>query len=113
MAGRVKIKLFTIIQKLYQIIGVTNKNGIRTYFFLFCFAQFSFSSAAHLLFEASSLTEYGLVFYVSITTAIYALFWQMENTVDYIDNVEKFIQKSERFFNNSTTSQTHSPKKSF
>lgn len=108
MAGNDKIKFFQFIQKIYQEIGIhprrsnQKRNAInwKKWLNLFCLAQFFITSAAYLLFDAKSMIEYGMAFFTCATvvasTIIYlVLFWQMKNTLDYIERCERFVEKSE------------------
>lgn len=102
------IKLFRFIQKTYQAIGVfppkSNQNrspiNFKDWFFIFCEVLFFISTAAHLFFEANnSMIEYGLIFF-TCTTSIFCivtyliLFWQMKNILNFIENCERFVEKS-------------------
>lgn len=103
MAGGDKIKLFQFIQRTYQLFGIyplqSNQNrspiNWRKFGFLFNLVQFFLSTIAYLLIEANSLNKYGMGFYTSITIAVFSFFWKMENISNYIENCERFIEKSE------------------
>lgn len=108
MAGGSKIELFKFIRKTYQDIGFlspqSNRNGsffnTKNWLHLFCVTISFLSTTAYLLFEAAAMTEYGVAFFVatSILLAIikYSIIcWQMENVLSYIENCERFIEKSE------------------
>lgn len=103
MAGGDKIKLFQFIQRTYQTFGIyplqSNQNGsainLRKFGFLFNLVQFFLSTTAYLLIEANSLNKYGMGFYTSITIAVFSFFWKMKNISNYIENCERFIEKSE------------------
>lgn len=102
------IKLFKFIQKSFQGIGIyppqlnQTHNPINPTFWLnlFCHAQFFVSSTAYLLFEADSMIEYGLVFFIDATVIgcfIFYLisFWETKAIFNYIENCERFVEKSE------------------
>lgn len=103
----VKIHLFKFTQKAYQDIGIipfqTNQKrsfvNSKNLFFLYLFAVSIASSAAYLLFEACSIIEYGMVFFTCTTVVLIfieylIILWQMENILSYIENCERFIEKS-------------------
>lgn len=108
MAGGDRIKLFKFIQKSYQEIGIHSSHSdqncrsinLKVWFILLCHAHFFISSAANLVFEANSMIEYGMACYTCSTTVFSIVtylisFWQMENILSYIENCERFIEKSE------------------
>lgn len=110
MAGGVKIQLFKLLQKICNDIGIFppesdqkhNSINVKNCVFLFCLAQFYISSAAYLLYDTNtnSMTEYGMVFFICATVALafilYLIFyWQMSDILNYIENCEGFIKKSE------------------
>lgn len=108
MVDRGRIKLFLFIQQTYQDIGVhasesdesgsdINPNRRR---FVVGLGQMFITSAAYLLVEANSMFEYGRAFYTFITVLLsmilYSIMiWQMEKILNYIENCELFIEKSE------------------
>lgn len=102
MAG--SIKLFQFFQMFHQVIGICEPyeqyptKSLKT-IFLFCLAQYILTTALFLAFEATSIFEYGFAFYILFTiinfTIIYSIFIsQPESTFQFIQNCEKFIQKS-------------------
>lgn len=95
MASCGRIKLFKYIRKIYQVTGVIPSESNRKLLFFFSLAQFSFSTTAYLLFEANSITEYGMGLYTSTTIAIFSFFWQMKNFSQYLENCERFIAARE------------------
>lgn len=103
-----KIKLFKFIQKTYRQIGIDppksdqNRSPLnsKNCFFLIFHAECFITTAAYLCFEANSMIEYGMAFYVcvsiSLSTIFYlTLFWQMQNVLNFIKNCDRFIEKSE------------------
>lgn len=110
MAGSDKIQLFRSIQRICHDIGIippkSNQKhrpfNVKNCVFLFCLAQFNMSSAAYLLFDTISMTEYGMVFFtcatVTLAIILYLIFfWQIKDILNYIENCEGFIKKSEPF----------------
>lgn len=110
MAGDVyRIQLFKFSQKVCRLIGVfsseeSNRNNhdisLKSLVFIFCFMQYCISTLVHLLFHANSMIEYGMVFFLCSSTfqsTIFYLtfFWQMNDILGYIENCERFIEKSE------------------
>lgn len=110
MAG--STKLFQFVRKCHQIFGIYSQqpnqkqqsiNWIQT-LFLISLALFMFTTAGFLLFVATSMFDFGFIFFSLITvtnsTAIYLIFiWQLRNTLEFIENCEKFIGKSEIYSN--------------
>lgn len=104
-----KIKLFKFIQKTYHGIGIFSpkSNQIpssinsKNWLNLFCHMEFLISSIAYLLFEANSMIEYGLAFYICTTVLTSLIFYliplgESENILNFIQNCEQFINdKSE------------------
>lgn len=116
MAGCDTIKLFKFVQKIYQFIGISpskfkerSRRGriinAKNWFIIGCHVQYFLSTVAYLLFEANSMIEYGMVFYtcttVPLSLVLYLiLIWTMESFSNYIENCERFIEKSEYCANN-------------
>ena len=107
---RDKIKLFKFNLKIYQEIVVFppqhdlnhNPNNLRKQLYLLCFAQFFISTTAYLWFQANSMTEYGLVFFTCISIALSFTYyltelWRINKILNYIENCERFIEKSEYY----------------
>lgn len=110
MAG--SVKLFRFFQKFHQIGGiyapqsnhkpfVNHTKSIKSVF-LFAYAQYIFTLALFMALEAVSIFEYGFSFYILITiinTAIVYLMFisQTESTFKFIENCERFIEKSSYF----------------
>lgn len=108
---KVEIKLFRFVQKVYQNIGIfplkSNQSrrrrfsiNLRKWLLIFCHAQLFITSAAYLLLEANSNIEYGMTFFICSTVAlsmfVYSiLVWQMRNILNFIENCEQFMGKSE------------------
>lgn len=109
MAG--SIKLFQFVQKYNQIIGIYSSqsttmqgsiNSTQAFFWISC-AQIWFTIAAFLVFEANSMFDYGFEFFAFISIingiAIYSIFiWQSQNTLKFIENCERFIEKRKYCF---------------
>lgn len=103
MAGSIRFLQF--VQKFYQIIGVGRNQAPHSTrstqkFFLIGSAQSMFTTAAFLMYEATSIFNYGYAFYILISiinsATIYVVFiWRSENTSKFIENCERFIEKSE------------------
>lgn len=108
MAGGGKIELFKFIQKNYQAIGIyppgTNMNchsiNAKKWLIIFSLGQMFITSLIYLFVEAHSMIEYGMTFHTCgalvLSIIVYSiLFWQMENILNYIENCERFVEKSE------------------
>lgn len=122
MAGSQGIKLFKYTQKIYYYIGVigidpTESNQMdhsailtiaRKWLFIFSLAQFAFTTTAYFLFEASSMIEYGLSFYSSLSMNTFSYFWRMKNFSNYVQNCERFIEKREYCSHLKANSETNS-----
>lgn len=117
MAGGDSIKLFQFIQKYYRAIGIhkpeSNQvdrqsfNSINWFFFLNVIPML-IATTAFFLYKAESMFEYGLsVYYVFSLTfgeIFYVLpIWQTENLSKFIENCERFIEKSKQNYNDVTT----------
>lgn len=102
------IKLFQLFQKIQQSIGIdpapTNQKAhISTIsirgIFVICDAQWMFSMTAFFVIAANSMFEYGLSFLWIITAWTYLVIYliltqQSQNTLKFIENCERFIEKS-------------------
>lgn len=72
----------------------------RNLFFLFCLVQSIIFIAGFFMFEAQSMGEYGITFFM-ILTKIYAmlglllLLWRIRKILELISKLEEFIEKSE------------------
>lgn len=104
MAG--SFKLFQFVQQWHQAIGIypsqsnqwPSQINSTNVIFLFCCAQFAFTTIVFLFVEATSMFEYGLAFFGLIGIingiVIYLIFiWQSQNTLDFIKNCNRFIEK--------------------
>lgn len=102
------VQLFHSFQKFHQIIGIYSSQPSRTdclinltnKVFIVSSVLYLITTVTFLVFDATSLFDYGFESYVLIAiitgTVIYLLFiWQHEGTLDFIQNCEKFIGKSE------------------
>lgn len=100
------IKLFQHIQKFHQIVGIHSSQSNQKQWsailgktiFLISSAQLTFTIVAFLLFDAKSMFDYGLAFYILIAlinnTGNYLFFiWRSENTFKFIENCVGFIEK--------------------
>lgn len=106
MAG--SIKLFQFLKKTNTLLGISEsqserKQWSRKTIFLICYTPCAVSAFGYVVFDAKSMFEYALGFYMSISAAntisIYLLFrWQSENMLESIANCEKFIAKSKYEF---------------
>lgn len=61
---------------------------------------FMLPSFFYVVFETNSMFDFGMGFFIMIDNlngfAVYLLFgWQLENMSEFIENCEKFIEKSE------------------
>lgn len=107
MAGITTIKLFKFIQKILQFTGIfppsSNLNcgslNLRNCILSFCLVQFLGSSLVYLVFGANSMHQYGITFFICVTVILFLIthmiaLWQRENILNYIENCERFIEKS-------------------
>lgn len=101
------IRVFQFIQKFQRFFGIYQPQphqeeyslNFKNKIFLIAFAPYGLTVIAFLVFEANSIFDFAFAFIalVSIAYSIltYLLFiWQAENTVQFIENCEKFIEKS-------------------
>lgn len=107
MTGR-SIKLFQFMQKHYRAIGIQphELNQIDHSFFntknwilFICLIQLIITILAFLLFKARSMFELGLsvCFLLGLSAAgiFYIIYiWQIDNISKFIENCEKFIERS-------------------
>lgn len=102
------IRLFRFVRKIHQFLGIDqSESKQKRYFIVFkqslfyiYTTHFSITTARFSMFVANSMFEYGFGFYLFISsvngTAIYfSLNCQYKNTLKFIENCEKFIEKSE------------------
>lgn len=101
MAGSTKI--FQFIQKVHKIFGFDsshpNSTNLRQILFLIAHGQLLISLFAYLVIEAKEMFDYGFGLHnltsIAISVIVYLLFiWQLENTMKFIENCEKFIENS-------------------
>lgn len=113
MAG--SIKLFQSVQKFNKTMGLDilhqrqfSKNHlqfnlsaklIKSLFFILSTMQLFISSTAFFLIKAQTSADYGISFYVSLTTFcvlinFVTVAWRMDNILTLINRYEKFIGKS-------------------
>lgn len=92
-------------QKVHKFIGIFQKESksidTKSIICGMCSVQFLLTTLAFIVFEANSMFDYGFGFFVLIliieAVVIYLLFiWQSANTLHFIDNCEKFIEKSKQ-----------------
>lgn len=100
------LKLFRIVQKSYQMIGIFPRQPNQIYplnstnvLYLYTMVQFIIVSSVYFLFKAERLDEFGLSFYVTLT-ATSILFYYVTN-IHQIGNILKLIEKFEEFIGNS------------
>lgn len=100
------IKLFQSALKFHKTIGICpsrpNQSRInwRTAIFLLLNVQYTLTTAAFLIVGTKSMFDYGFAFFLflSLTNGItiYLLFvWQLDNTLKFIANCERFIENRE------------------
>lgn len=107
MAGR-SINLFQFNQKFCEIIGVklpeANPNGhifnLINLGVVISLTVFIMPTAAYLLYDANSMAEYGIVFYILICgiegmVVYFITIWEIDEILEFIENCEEFIEKSE------------------
>lgn len=105
MAG--PIKLFQTVQKLNKTMGLnisherqtSSAKLIRNLFFIASITQLFISSTAFFLFEAQTADDYGISFYVLLTTLCVVInfvtvAWRTDKISMLIECYEKFIGKS-------------------
>lgn len=100
------IQLFQFVQKCDQTFGHAfhpSQNRRATIstktMYLISLSQFMFATATFLMFEATSMFDYGFVFFaiftISNSSVVYPiLVWQSQNTLKFIKTCERFIEKS-------------------
>lgn len=99
------IKLFQFFQRIHQTLGIhPSRSNQKKYpiewrkiLFLVCFAQILFT--AIFMLDAKSMFDYGFAFFLLICLinahVIYLIFiWESENTLEFIQCCEVFIEKS-------------------
>lgn len=102
MAGAPKIKLFQMVEKFYQTMGMNASNTLncRNLFFSLTILLHVFGLIGFFLFESATMLEYGACFFGCISD-LYALIdfkltqWRMPEITKLIAMCEKFIEKSE------------------
>lgn len=100
-------QLFQFIQKTHQAIGIHPSQSeqkqcsinLKNKIFLFVNAENTVTTIAFIVFDAKSIIDYGIAFFVMSTTInitiIHSLFtWQVENTLKFFENCEEFIEMS-------------------
>lgn len=105
MAG--VIKLFHTTQMFCKALGLDTPRlhclkhslNAKTVFHLIFLAQLFVSSSAFFFFDAKTIDEYGMSFYVSITYLSFTInimtfAWQMTNITTQIEKYEEFTKKS-------------------
>lgn len=107
MAGRNSIKLFQFNQKYCEAIGIFLPRSNYTRYklivlnliFIFSSAEFAMTSAAFLVYDATSMGEYGITFLILIgimkaVVDYYAILWKLADFFKFIESCEAFIGKS-------------------
>lgn len=104
------VKLFNTQRKLYKTLGLyihrsqlwhsTGLATAKSLFFLISAVQFFITTTAFFLFEAQTINEYGMSFYISITILAVAIntttiAWQIDQISRLMRNYEEFIDKSQ------------------
>lgn len=109
MAG--SLRFLQLFQRIHKFVGIQNGSLIDTRGVLFVVfnAQFLLTSIAFIGFEAKSMFDYGIEFFVLIcitnSMIVYFLFiWRFENSKNFIENCEKFMAKSKDLFYMQTAS---------
>lgn len=107
------VKLFDTQQKLYKTLGFDIYQSqschskcsisIKSLFFLISSMQLFISTTAFFLFEARTVDEYGMSFYISITIFsvsinITTIAWKMDEIFVLLRNYGEFIDKSQFLF---------------
>lgn len=105
------IKLFYSLQKFLRIIGIcppqstqnTDSLNLTNKFLIISFVLIIFTTLGFISFAATSLFDYGFAFYILIAiisaSVIYLLLIrQFEETFDFIENCEQFIEKRKYYY---------------
>lgn len=105
------ITLFQFIKRAYQSVGVypfqPSQNhttfNLKNWIYLICCMQFLISTFCFLLFEAKSMFDYGIAFYVSLylffAMVQYSIFiFQIESTYKFIESCARFIETRELIY---------------
>lgn len=109
MAG--SIRLFQFLQKFHRILGIypskpsqkqCSINPINT-IWMMSIAQLTFTTIAFLVLEATTVFEYGFGCFmctacISVPSVYFLFIGQLENTLNFIGNCEKFVKSSEYRF---------------
>lgn len=107
MAGRNSLELFQFPQKVCQTIGIDTTGSNEKRFQLismqsFCIIsliQLAMATAAFLAYDAKLMAEFGIGFYVLITT-IHGIITYMtvvsktDDILNYVNNCKRFIENS-------------------
>lgn len=104
MAG--SIKLFQIVQKTYQILGIHPPEANKTFafnsrnlFFIFCYTQACVTMGGYFLFRAELMLEYVSTLFMTLS-ALFVLInyllvmWRIGNILELIAKLDKFIEQS-------------------
>lgn len=107
MASQNSIKLFQFFQRYCEAIGMevpqSNENRFKlnamSLFFIFSLIEYWIASAAFMLFDANSMSEYGMTFVIlccdGIVIIVYSvMIWQLKDISNYIEFCERFIEMS-------------------
>lgn len=103
------IRLFSFNRKYYHVIGINtiqaNENASKfnwkNWFYTSAMVLLVLSSATFFIFDAKSMFEYGLSFFLAtaITFPLYtysSMVWKADESESFIGNCEKFIEKSKK-----------------
>lgn len=103
------VKLFQSFLEIHKAIGIHSSHpnqkrcslNSRNKLVFATSVQFTFTTVAFCVFDATSMFDYGFASYIlfcTITgTIIYLLFiWKFDETLGFIESGEKFIEKSKR-----------------
>lgn len=101
-------KLFWSLRRFYQLVGLQPKRNSRVclmnwrnVFISFIIMAMFLSTTSFFLFEANSIQNMGISWYISITELLIAIIWwtlihQISNLFRLIEAVDKSIEKSKR-----------------
>lgn len=108
MTGHNSIKLFRFNQKCSQTLGIyvsqSNSNrytvNAKNVTFVISLTQFAIALAAFIVYDATSMGEYGVIFFelIGVIQAMVAYFntlWELDSISQFTKTCEQFIEKSE------------------
>lgn len=101
------IKIFQFNQNYCQTVGIALPESKRSHYtrnavnlvLILSLVQFTIALAEYLLYDAKSMSEYGVTFFIiiCIIDAIIdylIILWKFEDILNYIKTCEAFIEKS-------------------